>query len=234
MKLENEFTVSVPIEQAWQVLTDLEGIAPCMPGAVLTGRDGDNFMGKVKIKVGPVVSEFAGVVHFIDKDDAAHRAVIDAKGKDSRGTGNASATITAALTPHGEHTLVRVDTDMKISGKIAQLGSGMMKEVSEKLLGQFVECLESRLSASDQPATPAATAPVAAPAAAQSAAEPLPAGPAAVQSTATTVPPAPATAEPEPLDLMGLAGGAVSKRLLPVAIGAALVVVAVIVYRLVR
>lgn len=230
MKLENEFTVSVPIEQAWQVLTDLEGIAPCMPGAVLTGRDGDNFMGKVKIKVGPVISEFAGVVHFIDKDDAAHRAVIDAKGKDSRGTGNVSATITAALMPQGEHTLVRVDTDMKISGKIAQLGSGMMKDVSEKLLGQFVGCLESKLSATDRPAPLAAAEPVAR----HSPADPLEPGPAATPQPRATTRRGLAIVEPEPLDLIGLAGGALSKRLVPVAVGAALVAVAVIVYRIVR
>ncbi|MGJ6967280.1 SRPBCC domain-containing protein [Streptosporangium sp. G11] len=156
MKIDNEFTVSVPIDQAWAVLTDLEGIAPCMPGAQLTGVDGDVYSGKVKIKVGPVVSEYAGTARFVEKDDADHRAVIDAKGRDSRGAGNASAVITARLRADGTRTVVTVDTDLKISGKIAQFGNGMIKEISGKLLGQFVDCLEGKLSA-DVPGTPAAT-----------------------------------------------------------------------------
>jgi carbon monoxide dehydrogenase subunit G len=157
MKIDNEFTVSVAIDQAWTVLTDLEGIAPCMPGAQLTGVDGDVYSGKVKIKVGPVVSEYAGTVRFVEKDEANHRAVIDAKGRDSRGAGNASAVITARLRADGTHTVVTVDTDLKISGRIAQFGNGMIKEISGKLLGQFVDCLEGKLTAgvSEAPATTA-------------------------------------------------------------------------------
>jgi uncharacterized protein len=219
MKIENEFRVSVPIEKAWEVLTDLEGIAPCLPGAQLTGSDGDTFTGRVKIKVGPVTSEYAGTASFVEKDDAAHRAVIDAKGKDSRGAGNASAMITARLTPHGEHTVVNVDTDLKISGKIAQFGSGMIKEVSEKLLGQFVVSLEAKLAATQSPG-PLAAPP--APAAAASVANG--AGPTAVRAVATAP-------EPEALDLMELAGGAVYKRLIPIAVGVAVVVAAIIIHR---
>lgn len=147
MKIDHEFTVSVPIDRAWAVLTDLEAIAPCMPGAQLTGVDGDVYSGKVKIKVGPVVSQYAGTVKFVEKDDANYRAVIDAKGRDSRGAGNASAAITAQLTPDGDRTRVTVDTDLKITGRIAQFGSGMIKEVSTKLLGQFVASLEEKLLA---------------------------------------------------------------------------------------
>jgi Uncharacterized conserved protein len=147
MKIDHEFTVSVPIERAWAVLTDLEAIAPCMPGAQLTGVDGDVYSGKVKIKVGPVVSQYAGTVKFLEKDDANYRAVIDAKGRDSRGAGNASAAITAQLRPDGDRTHVSVDTDLKITGRIAQFGSGMIKEVSNKLLGQFVASLEQKLLA---------------------------------------------------------------------------------------
>jgi carbon monoxide dehydrogenase subunit G len=209
MKIDNEFTVSIPIDQAWEVLTDLEGIAPCLPGAQLTGSDGDTFRGKVKVRVGPVTAEYAGNASFVEKDDAAYRAVIQAKGKDPRGAGNASALITARLSPQGAHTSVNVDTDLKISGKIAQFGSGMIKEVSEKLLGQFVVNLEARLAASE------ITAP-----------EPM-------DSTQPRAASARATPEPEALDLIELAGGAVYKRLLPFALGAA-VVVAVIVYRRVR
>src|SRR6266508_4546509 len=147
MRIENEFTVSVPSERAWNVLTDLAGIAPCMPGAQLTSVEGDVYSGKVKVKVGPVTSEYAGTARFVEKDDATYHAVIDAKGRDSRGAGNASAAISAQLRADGPRTVVSVDTDLKISGKIAQFGSGMIKEVSTKLLGQFVECLEQKVSA---------------------------------------------------------------------------------------
>ena len=134
MKISNEFTVHTPIDRAWRVLTDLEGIAPCMPGAQLTGVEGDVYKGKVKVKVGPVVSEFAGTARFAERDDAAYRGVIDAKGRDARSAGNASALVTAVLRAEGESTTVTVDTDLKISGKLAQFGSGMIKEVSGKLL----------------------------------------------------------------------------------------------------
>ncbi len=231
MKIENEFTVSVPIQQAWEVLTDLEGIAPCLPGAQLTGSEGGKFLGKVRIKVGPVTSEYAGVASFAEKDAAAYRAVIDAKGKDSRGAGTASAMITARLTPQGERTLVNVDTDMKISGKIAQLGSGMIKEVSEKLLGQFVVCLEAKIAVTQDP-EPEPVADVApgaeAPPALNAASAPVIAPSASRGHAVSTI------AEPEALDLMELAGGAVYKRLVPVAVGLAVVVVAVIIYRVVR
>src|SRR5690606_16840695 len=106
MKIDHEFTVSVPVDRAWAVLTDLEAIAPCMPGAQLTGVDGDVYSGKVKIKVGPVVSQYAGNVKFLEKDDAGHRAVIDARGRDSRGGGNASAVVTAQLHPDGDRPRV--------------------------------------------------------------------------------------------------------------------------------
>ncbi|RIQ18932.1 SRPBCC family protein, partial [Jiangella rhizosphaerae] len=161
MQIDNEFTVSVPVDEAWAVLTDLEGIAPCMPGAQLTGRDGDVYRGRVRIKVGPVVSEYAGTATFAEKDDARHRAVISASGRDSRGAGNASAQIVAQLRPDGDRTVVTVDTDLHITGRIAQLGRGMIKEVSTKLLGQFADCLESKLAGSAAPAaeTTAAAAP---------------------------------------------------------------------------
>jgi carbon monoxide dehydrogenase subunit G len=223
MKISDEFTVSVPVQRAWEVLTDLAGIAPCMPGAQLTGFDGETYNGKVRIKVGPVISEFAGTARFAEKDDAAHRAVIDARGKDSRGAGNASARITAGLRAEGDRTVVSVDTDLKISGKVAQFGSGMIKQVSEKLLGEFVDCLESKLVAdsgltSAAPTGPASAAP--APAAA--------AAPAAPHASRLTEP----MQEPAALDLMQFAGGSIAKRLVPLLLG--LIVVAVIVYLLVR
>jgi carbon monoxide dehydrogenase subunit G len=118
-----------------------------MPGAQLTGVTDGVYTGKVKIKVGPVTAEYAGTAQFSVKDETAYRAVIDARGRDSRGNGNATALISAQLEPTGASTRVSVSTDLTIAGRIAQFGSGMIKEVSAKLLGQFVTCLEDKLSA---------------------------------------------------------------------------------------
>ena len=202
MKIANEFTVSAPIEQAWNVLNDLEQVMPLMPGAQLTGRDGEDVLGKVKVKVGPVTSEFSGKVHFVEQDRDNYRAVIDAKGKEARGTGNAAATVTAQLHEAGERTRVTVDTDLKIVGKLAQFGSGMLQQVSEKLLGQFVNSLEAKLVAEAAPAA----APEAAASAAQVSGDPVP----------TMRPAAPPAAEPAPIDLLELAGGTALKKYGPV------------------
>lgn len=228
MKIDNEFTVNVPVDEAWQVLTDLERIAPCMPGAQLTGRDGDAFLGKVKVKVGPVISEFAGTASFIEKDDATHHAVIDAKGRDSRGAGNASAIITAQLRADGDdRTVVSVETDLKISGKLAQFGSGMIAEVSSKLLAQFVDSLEKQLMTTPEPAVE--------PDGSRPADAVTPAG--ADGSRDRAAPPVARpifrpTQEPEAVNLTQLAGGAVAKRALPVV--GFLVVLAIIIYVIVR
>lgn len=247
MKIDNEFTVGVPIDRAWEALTDLEGIAPCMPGAQLTGVDGDVYSGKVKIKVGPLISQYAGTARLVEKDETAHRARISAKGKDSRGAGSASAQIDAVLRAEGGTTVVTVATDLNITGKIAQFGSGMIKEVSVKLLDQFVENLEARLhepaapepEAVPEPEPVAESEPVAEPEAVREAVPTAaPAGPVTVPAQAAPVPaetaPAPRrpAEEAEPLDLMGLAGGSVYKRLAPVAVAA--VVAALIVYYVVR
>jgi carbon monoxide dehydrogenase subunit G len=318
MKLANEFTVHVPVDVAWKVLTDLEGIAPCLPGAQLTGVDGDVYQGRVKVKVGPVISEFAGTARFAEKDDDAYRAVIDAKGRDARSAGNAAALITAQLRPDGDRTVVNVDTDLKISGKLAQFGSGMIKEVSQKLLGQFVASLEAKIAADDgtgtgtggatagapaavlddtvggtpdsrgaEPsnatggtgATPEATdappvgaggatpavdasgtagdaeartdiaaarevagdeAPLSATSTDEHPSTPLltPGGSAPLAAVEEAVPVPKrgfaATAEPEPLDLMEYAGGSIRKRVLPVAVGVAVVVAAIVVWRIVK
>lgn len=152
MELINEFRVEAPIETAWATLTDIEGIAPCMPGAQLTEIDGDDFKGSVKVKVGPITAQYRGKASFLEKDDANHRAVIDASGRDTRGAGNASATVTAQLSEDGTGTRAVITTDLKVTGKVAQFGRGVMADVSEKLLGQFVECLEGKLAAG--PSTP--------------------------------------------------------------------------------
>jgi carbon monoxide dehydrogenase subunit G len=223
MKITNEFTVHTPIERTWQVLTDLEGIAPCMPGAVLTGVDGDVYRGKVKVKVGPVVSDFAGTARFAEKDEAAYRAVIDAKGRDARAAGNATALVTAVLRAEGTSTVVSVETDLTISGKLAQFGNRMINEVSGKLLAQFVSNLEAKLAAEDA----AASAPSAAsPSPPASAAAPRPASPSPPASAAAPRPAVPDAApgeELEPLDLLGIAGGSIYKRLVPVVAGVVVV-----------
>jgi uncharacterized protein len=221
MKIDNEFAVNVPVDEAWQVLTDLERIAPCMPGAQLTGREGDAFLGKVKVKVGPVISEFAGTASFIEKNDATHHAVIDAKGRDSRGAGNASAIITAQLRADGDQrTVVTVETDLKISGKLAQFGSGMIAEVSSKLIDQFVDSLEKQvMSTPEQPVS--SVAPTSAVG-----------SPDLVDAPAAVKPVFRPTQEPEAVNLTQLAGGAVAKRLLPVV--GLLIVAGIIIYVAVR
>src|SRR5215831_13204999 len=248
MKLDNTFTVGVPIDQAWSVLTDLELIAPCMPGAQLTGVNDGVYTGKVKIKVGPVTAEYSGTARFAEKDVDTYRAVIDARGRDSRGNGNATAVISAQLAPEGESTRVTVTTDLTIAGRIAQFGSGMIKEVSAKLLGQFVACLESRLGGGlsflggpgglSAAASPAAGATGSATVAAAGSASPAAVAPSTAQAAAasgtTAAGGAVAASGPEPaaLDLMSVAGGAIYKRLVPLVVG--LVVVGVIIYLIVR
>ena len=142
MELTNEFHVPVPVERAWAVLTDVERIAPCMPGAQLEEVEGTEYRGGVKIKVGPITAQYKGKATFIEKDDVAHRAVLKAEGRDTKGQGNASALVTASLTSSGSGTNVKVHTELTVTGKVAQFGRGVMQDVSKKLLEQFVSCLE--------------------------------------------------------------------------------------------
>lgn len=143
MELTNEFTVNVPIDEAWQVLTDVTRIAPAMPGARLDTVEGDEYRGVVKVKVGPVTAEYKGAATFVERDADAHRAVLRAEGRETRGQGNATATITASLAPDGDGTRVSVITDLSITGRVAQFGRGVLADVSNKLLGQFVSSLET-------------------------------------------------------------------------------------------
>jgi len=149
MELAHEFTVSTPIDRAWAVLTDVERIAPCMPGAELTGVDGDTYHGLVKVKVGPITAQYKGTASFVEKDAAAHRAVLKAAGRDARGQGNASATVTAVMTEQGDGTRVTIATNMTVSGRVAQFGRGVMADVTAKLLQQFVGNLEANVLAPD-------------------------------------------------------------------------------------
>lgn len=220
MKITDEFTVDAPIDRAWVVLTDLEGIAPLLPGAQMTGREGDDYLGTVKIKVGPVTSEFAGRASFVSRDAGSRTAVIDARGREKRGSGNASATITARLHESDGATRVTVETDMKVVGKLAQFGSGMIQQVSSKLMRQFAAALADKLAAD-------ATAPAAA-AASATAAE---SGAIVLTAVPEPEPVAEVGPEAEPIDLLELAGGSVARRVAP---WLAAVVAAVVVFVVLR
>jgi uncharacterized protein len=193
MELTHRFTVPAPIEDAWAAFADLEMVAGCFPGAALTSVEGDEFKGTVKVKLGPVALQYAGAGTFLERDDSAHRFVMEAQGKDKRGNGTAGATVTAVLTSAGpESTDAEVVTDLTITGKPAQFGRGVIQDVSDKLLGQFIDCLETKLRGEEEeaPEAPPAAAPEAAPA-----------GVAGAPPTQAPAPPPPPRAEPEALDL---------------------------------
>jgi uncharacterized protein len=145
MELTNDFEVNLPVDQAWAVLTDVERIAPCLPGAELREVEGDEYRGVVKVKVGPITAEYKGKASFVELDPAVHHAVLRAQGRDTRGQGNASATIAATLEPKGSSTHVSVVTELTISGRVAQFGRGVLAEVSNKLMSEFVERLHDSL-----------------------------------------------------------------------------------------
>jgi carbon monoxide dehydrogenase subunit G len=212
MDLNHEFIVNVPIDQAWQILTDLERIAPCLPGAQLTEIEGDTYRGQVKIKVGPILAQFKGQASFVSRDDNAHKATLKGEGRDTTGKGNASAMITAELTSiTPTSTKCTVHTDLSISGKVAQFGRGALADVSDKLLAQFSENLNQLIAAS--PAIEQPTAQVAVEATA----------------TATTEPQQPVIRKidgPEvaPLNLLDTAGSTIAKRAIPAVIALAVLV----------
>jgi uncharacterized protein len=230
MELTNEFKVDVPVDKAFEVLTDVERIAPCMPGAQLQEIEGDEYRGIVKVKVGPITAQYKGAARFVERDEAAHRAVLRAEGRDTRGQGNANATITASLVPEGDGTKVTVATDLTVTGRVAQFGRGVMADVSTKLLGQFVDCLEHQvLGGSSTEGAAEETAP------AESAVEPLtesvtavaddvgerPEPPAESAVAAREAPPVRKIESPEaePIDLLDSAGAPVAKRAVPVVLG---------------
>jgi len=207
MELTHAFDVSVAPDEAWAVLTDLERIAPCLPGARLDAVEGDEHRGTVKVKVGPITAQYKGTARFRELDRDAGRAVLEASGRDTRGQGNASAVVTATMVPAGEGTHVTVVTDLTVTGKVAQFGRGVLADVSAKLLDQFVANLETTVLRPSMVEPPAASA------------EPPAPEPTTPQPT-TPQPPA-----PEPVDLLGTAGGPLAKRLLPLLGVAAVVVV---------
>jgi carbon monoxide dehydrogenase subunit G len=149
VQLENSFTVPLPVDEAWRVLLDIDRIAPCMPGAALDSVTGDDFTGRVKVKLGPINLTYQGKGSFIEKDETTHKAVIDARGKDQRGNGTAAAIVTATLAAEGSVTRVDVLTDLNITGRPAQFGRGVMTDVGNKLLGQFADKLSAQLASGD-------------------------------------------------------------------------------------
>ncbi|MEX2621656.1 MAG: SRPBCC family protein [Egibacteraceae bacterium] len=221
MKLEHSFTVPVPVEEAWAVLRDVERIAPCMPGATIDAVDGDEFSGRVKVKVGPMTVTYKGNARFADVDEQGHRATIEASGKEARGSGTARATITAELTASGEHTDVALTTDLTITGKPAQFGRGVMADVGGKLVNQFADCLSSELARTEQPTEGA-----------QDGATEVGGTEPPVRASQGQDKAAAARPSPEAIDLFDVAGSSVGKRLAPVV--AALAVVGLVVWYLRR
>ena len=223
MELINTFEVSVPIETAWKVLTDVERIAPCLPGAQLQEIEGDEYRGIVKVKVGPIQAQYKGKATFLERDDVNFKAVLDAAGRDTRGQGNASAIITAQLEAAGETTLVTVTTDLTVTGKVAQFGRGVLADVRAKILTQFVDNLEQTVLVDDSIVAPVAEEPAAAPVASD----------ASAAVSAEEVPTIRKIDQPEPeaINLLEQAGSPVLKRAVPV-LGVA--IGALIVYGLIR
>jgi carbon monoxide dehydrogenase subunit G len=210
MDLNHEFTVNVPVAEAWAILTDLERIAPCLPGAQLTEVEGDTYRGQVKIKVGPIRAQFKGQASFVSRDDIAHKASLKGEGRDTTGKGNASAIITAELTSvTPTSTKCTVHTDLSISGKVAQFGRGALADVSDKLLAQFSENLNQLISTAPAPIAPVATE---------------------TSPTPTEQPSIRKIDGPEvaPLDLLDTAGSTIAKRAIPALIGIAVLVVVLV------
>jgi carbon monoxide dehydrogenase subunit G len=210
MDLNHEFVVNVPVAEAWAILTDLERIAPCLPGAQLTEVEGDTYRGQVKIKVGPILAQFKGQASFVSRDDAAHKATLKGEGRDTTGKGNASAMITAELTSvTPTSTKCTVHTDLSISGKVAQFGRGALADVSDKLLAQFSENLNQLISAAPAPSAPVVAETTPTP---------------SEQPTIRKID----GPEVAPLNLLDTAGSTIAKRAIPALIGIAVLVVVLV------
>ncbi|MDA2965994.1 MAG: SRPBCC family protein [Actinomycetota bacterium] len=214
MDLNHTFTVNQPIAETWVVLTDLERIAPCLAGAELQEVHGDVFKGGVKIKVGPIVAQFKGEAQFVELDAVSFRAHLKASGRDIGGKGNASATITAQLTSiTPTSTSVNVVTDLAITGKVAQFGRGALADISEKLIAQFADNLNALIDREGGAPAPSASAPVAATSATETPSTGKVTDASAEEPKIRKIE-GPAA---EPLNLQSVAGGAMMKRLLPIA-----------------
>ncbi len=215
MELKDSFEVAHPIGAVWEVLTDVERIAPCLPGAQLTGSDGDVHEGLVKVKVGPITSQYKGKASFTERDDDAHRLLMSASGRDTRGAGNASAEITVSLEAVTDaSTRVSVHTDLTITGKVAQFGRGVLADVSKKLMGQFADNLADLVAASEVES---------------GSDEAADASDDTGQAQALAAPAPAPESEVEAVDLLSVAGAPMLKRLLPVIVAVVVVVIIVIV-----
>jgi len=229
IELDNSFTVPVPPEQAWDVLLDVERIAPCMPGASVTSVDGDEVAGQVKVKLGPLSLSYKGTAKFTEKDQENHTIAIEASGKETRGAGTASATVQAGLKPADEegHTLVSIHTALNVTGRPAQFGRSLLPEVSGKLIAQFASNLEAMITAdANGGGTGGDPGGEAAGAAAGSVAEATETAGSPV--TVTRTPTEPSVVLPqqeESLNLIKLVGVPVLKRVIPIAAGAAALVI---------
>ncbi|MEY3618277.1 MAG: hypothetical protein RL726_975 [Actinomycetota bacterium] len=218
MDLNHSITVNQSIAETWKILTDLERIAPCLPGAQLQEIDGDVYKGVVKIKVGPIVATFKGEAQFAERDDVNFKASLKASGRDTGGKGNASATITAQLTALSEtSTVCNVVTDLAITGKVAQFGRGAMADISEKLIAQFADNLNTLID------TEGATASSTTDAETATATSTASTTPSTTSDTSGELPKVRKIEGPaaEPLNLQDVAGGAMMKRILPVLAGLA-------------
>jgi len=222
MDLNHSFTVNQPMAETWKILTDLERIAPCLPGAELQEVHGDVFKGVVKIKVGPIVAQFKGEAQFAEKDDENFKCTLKAAGRDTTGKGNAQATITAELIAVSPNTTTcTVVTDLAITGKVAQFGRGALVDISEKLIAQFASNLNGLIDREGGSPAPSASAAPAAKSADKPAAK---AGAKTGAKTETAAPTEPVVRKiegpaAEPLNLQSVAGEAMLKRLLPVLAG---------------
>jgi carbon monoxide dehydrogenase subunit G len=218
MEISDSFRVSTPLADTWKVLLDIEGIAPCLPGAQLQEVEGDEYRGTVKVKVGPITAQYKGTAKLAEVDEANRRIVIDASGRDTRGQGNAKATIVVAMQEEGAGTKVDVTTDLSITGKVAQFGRGVLVDVSSKLLGQFVENLERDvLTTAGGGDTTHAGGPYeqaleSAAAELEADRQPLPAAPVSEGPRRIDSP------EAEPVDLLEMAGNPLAKRVVPIVI----------------
>lgn len=231
IELDNSFTVPVPPEQAWDVLLDVERIAPCMPGATVTSVEGDEIAGQVKVKLGPLSLSYKGTAKFIEKDPATHTIAIEATGKETRGAGTASATVHASLKPDDAEgqTTVSIHTSLNVTGRPAQFGRSLLPEVSGKLIDQFAANLAALIDSTNRPAEAepeAAPAQDAAAATGDAASTATAAGTAAAtQTTAAPAQPVAQLQQEDSLNLIKLVGGPVLKRVLPIVLGAALIAI---------
>jgi len=224
IELDNSFTVPVPPEQAWDVLLDVERIAPCMPGASVTSIEGDEVAGQVKVKLGPLSLAYKGTAKFTEKDQENHTIAIEASGKETRGAGTASATVQAGLKPADDdgHTLVSIHTALNVTGRPAQFGRSLLPEVSGKLIAQFASNLEALIAGGANGGEGGDASSEAAGAAAGGVAE------AASPVTAIRTPTEPSMVLPQQedsLNLIRLVGVPVLKRVIPIAAGAAALVI---------